>query len=202
MECSAVMKLRCVAVTVKVSILIACLSTGALAQSSSWESPTWSHTFYAGVMTSNKVDKLASEFDYAGNDLIGYALAYDRPMLGTKWSVGFELQATFHFGEQTYSEIGLPVTLRYRPEEPWFSWLEGFSFGLGMSHASEVPKVEVQTRGGSRRNLIYWMLEAEFKTRAPNTSWFTRIHHRSDAWGTLKPEGGSNAIVVGVRQDF
>lgn len=195
-------KLRIIILTVKLAIALTFISTSAFAQSSGWGEETWSHSFYAGIMTTNKADKIVSEFEYADNDLIGYALAYDRPLAGTQWSVGFELQLSYHFGDESYSEIGLPITVRYRPEKPWLSSVEGFAFGLGMSHATEVPKVEVDTRGGSRRNLIYWMLEAEFKTRSPNTSWFMRIHHRSDAWGTLKPEGGSNAVVLGLRQDF
>lgn len=153
-------------------------------------------------MTNNRVDELISSYEYSGNDLIGYSLSYDRPLVNSPWSFGFELQFTYHFGDQEYSELGLPLTIRFRPRDPWVSWFEGFAFGLGMSHATKVPQVEVDTRGGSRRNLIYWLLEAEFKTRSPNTSWFMRIHHRSDAWGTLKPKGGSNALVLGVRQDF
>ena len=80
--------------------------------------------------------------------------------------------------------------------------LDSLAFGLGMSHTTEVPIVEIETRGGSRRNLIYWMLESEFATSDPARRWFVRIHHRSDAWGTLEPEGGSNAIAIGIRQDF
>ncbi len=153
-------------------------------------------------MTRNRADELFTSFDYADNNLIGYALAYDRPFYGSKWSVGFELQFSYHFGRQEYGEIGLPVTIRYRPEDPWLAQIESFSFGLGMSHTTEVSEVEVETRGGSRKDLFYWMLEAEFDTPSPETSWFVRIHHRSDAWGTLEPEGGSNAVVLGLRKDF
>lgn len=162
---------------------------------------TWSHTGYLGAMTTDRVSEFVDGADYYGSGLLGYALAYDHA-LNARWSVGFELQATYHFGEQSYGEFGLPVTIRYRPQQPWVAALDGFAFGLGMSHATEVPRIEVETRGGSRRNLIYWMLEAEFKTGDPDRSWFARIHHRSDAWGTLKPEGGSNALVLGLRHDF
>lgn len=195
-------KMRKIILMLKVVSSISWISTNALAELSKWIEETWSHSFYAGLMTSNRADELLSDFDYADNNLVGYALAYDRPLADTQWSVGFELQLTNHFGDESYSEIGLPITVRYRPENPWLSSVEGFSFGLGMSHATEVPKVEVDSRGASRRNLVYWMLEAEFKTRSPHTRWFMRIHHRSDAWGTFKPEGGSNAVVLGLRQDF
>lgn len=162
---------------------------------------TWSHSGYVGNMTSDTVDDLLSGPDFVDNYLIGYALAYDRP-ISARWSVGAELQLTYHFGDQTYGEIGLPLTVRYRPEDPWFQKFEGFAFGLGMSHATEVPEIETIRGDDSRRNLFYWFLESEFKTNNPQQSWFVRIHHRSDAWQTLEPEGGSNAIAIGWRHDF
>jgi hypothetical protein len=194
--------LRLVAVTAGWVMTISCISTSAVADTSRWGEETWSHSLYAGLMSTNKADELVSSFNYADNDLIGYALAYDRPLLNTPWSLGVELQLTYHFGQQTYSEIGVPITVRYRPEDPWFSWVEGFAFGLGMSHTTELPQIEVDMNGGSRQDLIYWMLEAEFRTGSPSTSWFMRIHHRSDAFGALQPEAGSNAVVLGLRQDF
>lgn len=162
---------------------------------------TWSHVGYVGLMTEDRVEELFDGPDWADAQLVGYALAYDRP-LNDFWSVGFELQATYHFGEQSYGEFGLPITIRYRPEDPWLRSIEGFAFGLGMSHTTKVPDVEVDTRGESQRNLFYWLLETEFRTRDPKTSWFVRIHHRSDAWGTLEKEGGSNALAIGLRRDF
>jgi hypothetical protein len=152
-------------------------------------------------MTRDRVSEFADGPDFADYQLVGYALAYDRP-LNDRWSVGFELQATYHFGDQTYSEFGLPVTIRYRPENAWVGAVDAVAFGLGMSHTTEVSEVEVETRGGSRRNLFYWLLEAEFETGNPDRSWFFRIHHRSDAWGTLTPKGGSNALAIGLRHDF
>ena len=80
--------------------------------------------------------------------------------------------------------------------------IESFAFGLGGSHTTEVPQVEIDTNDGSRRNLIYWMLETEFQTGTPGNTLFFRIHHRSDAWGLLEPEGGSNALALGFRRVF
>lgn len=162
---------------------------------------TWSHSGYVGLMTTDRVEEFSDGPDWSDGQLIGYALAYDRP-LNAFWSVGFELQATYHFGDQSYGEFGLPITVRYRPENPWLRSIEGFAFGLGMSHTTKVPDIEVDTRGESQRNLFYWLLETEFKTKDPKTSWFVRIHHRSDAWGTLEEEGGSNALAIGIRRDF
>lgn len=162
---------------------------------------TWSHTGYVGNMTSDKVEGLFEGPSFIDNYLVGYALTYDHP-LNARWSVGAELQFTYHFGDQTYGEIGLPFTLRYRPERPWPRPLEGFAFGLGMSHTTEIPQVEIDKGDGSRRNLFYWLAEVEFKTADPDRSWFVRIHHRSNAWGALEPDGGSNALALGIRHDF
>lgn len=165
---------------------------------------SWSLAGYLGAMTTNRADELLQpgELEYDSYNLAGLALAYDRPLGNSRWSAGFEIQLTQHFGSQEYLEIGLPVTIRYRPENPWLKSVESFAFGLGGSHSTEVPQIEVETRGGSRRNLIYWMLEAEFRTKKPGDSWFFRIHHRSDAWGLLEPEGGSNALAIGLRRKF
>ena len=183
------------------AVAIASLGLSLPAHANEDQPATWSHVVYFGLMTEDRVEQFVDGPDWAGNQLIGYALAYDRP-LNDFWSVGFELQATYHFGDQSYGELGLPITVRYRPEKPWIRSLEGFAFGLGMSHTTKVPDVEVDTRGESQRNLFYWMLETEFKTKDPKTSWFVRIHHRSDAWGTLEEEGGSNALAIGLRKDF
>ncbi len=164
---------------------------------------TWSHTVYVGNMTSNKWEELFFSADFIDSYLAGYALTFDHS-ISPRWSIGAEAQLTYHFGDQTYAEIGMPLTLRYRPENPWLRVLDSFAFGLGMSHTTEVPQVEIDNGDGerSRRNLFYWMLETQFESGRPGRRWFLRIHHRSDAWGTLEPEGGSNALAFGLRQDF
>ncbi|MFK7764133.1 MAG: hypothetical protein AB8B62_12795 [Roseobacter sp.] len=162
---------------------------------------TWSHTAYVGNMTSDRVEGLFEGPSFIDNYLVGYALTYDHP-LNARWSVGAELQFTYHFGDQTYGEVGLPFTLRYRPERPWPRPVEALAFGLGMSHATKIPQVEIEKDDGSRRNLFYWLAEVEFKTDDPGRTWFVRIHHRSNAWGVLEPNGGSNALALGIRHDF
>ena len=158
----------------------------------------WSNTFYAGLMTKDKIGEFSDGPEFADGQLLGYALTYDRPF-NDRWSIGFELQATAHIGAQEYFEFGVPVTIRFRPED---SFLDAVAFGLGMSHTTKLSDVEVETRGESRRNLIYWMLEAEFETKTPGRSWFMRVHHRSDAWGLMNEDGGSNGIGCGIKYRF
>lgn len=165
----------------------------------------WYWNIYGGIMLEEKIEDTITpwEWTYADQNLIGGSLSYDRTIINSRWSVGFELQATAHFGDdQEYLEFGIPVTARYRPENPWFKSIESFAFGFGGSYTTDVPDVEVETRGESQEGLFYLMYEAEFNLSAPTDSWFFRIHHRSDAWGTLEEEGGSNAVVLGFRRQF
>ncbi len=164
---------------------------------------TWSNTFYLGNMTENKWEELFQGPDFVDNYLVGYALTYDRP-ISERWSVGAELQFTYHFGDQDYGEIGLPLTMRYRPVEPWPKFFESVAFGVGLSYTTDESDVEIDNGNGEEvsQTLIYWMFETEFATNNPNRRWFVRIHHRSDGFETITPEGGSNALVLGIRQDF
>ena len=159
---------------------------------------------HVGAMTSNVASELVKleKINFYSTNLAGLALAYDRTINNSRFSVGFELQFSGHFGSQEYFEIGLPVTIRYRPEDPFLKLFESFSFGIGGSHTTEVPKGEINSEGKSRRNLIYWMLETEFPTKKAEDTWFLRIHHRSDAWGLLEDGGGSNALALGFRRAF
>jgi hypothetical protein len=163
----------------------------------------WAINGYLGGMLANKAEELVQpwKWQFESYNLAGVSLAYDRP-INRRWSVGFELQFTGHFGRQEYFEFSLPVTVRYRPDTHWIASIKSLSFGLGGSHASEVPQVEVETRGDSARNMVYWMMEAEFDTKDPDTTWFFRVHHRSDAFGLLEPNTGSNALLLGVRRFF
>ena len=87
-----------------------------LAQSEDANSLRWSINGYLGAMTTNKADELVNpeELEFDSNNLAGFALAYDRTINNSRFSLGFELQATRHFGSQEYYEIGLPITIRDR----------------------------------------------------------------------------------------
>jgi hypothetical protein len=48
--------------------------------------------------------------------------------------------------------------------------------------------------------MAYWTLEAEFGVDDSAISIFTRLHHRSGAFGAVADEGASNVIVWGIRR--
>jgi hypothetical protein len=62
--------------------------------------------------------------------------------------------------------------------------------------------VEVANKGDSQRLLVYWM--AEIEVGPPDKDWsaLIRLHHRSGAFGLIADEGGSNALVFGLKQRF
>lgn len=165
---------------------------------------TWSLGYQTGVMTNQRAHEAInpSEVEFVDSFLLGVLAGYDLPIGDSRFSFGVEFQANMHFGDQGFYEIVVPVVLRYYPEESWWDAFDSFSFGLGGSHYSEISNVERENYGESRRDLVYWFLEAEFATSNEDETIFARIHHRSNAFDTLEPNGGSNAFVVGFRRAF
>lgn len=144
-----------------------------------------------------------SRVEFVDKYLLGVALGYDR-MIGTsRFSVGAELQFNAHFGGQRFWEAVLPLSVRYHPQNSWGNLFDSFAFGLGLSHYSEISQLEaLNYNGTSRRTLIYWYLETEFAETNWGDNFFFRLHHRSNGYDTLEPNGGSNALVLGLRRRF
>lgn len=114
-----------------------------------------------------------------------------------------EGQLVYNFGSQHHWEINaLPVVARWR-RFPWSEHVAtSAAFGLGLSYASEVPKMERALEGASRQLLVAWFVEM---TAGPNDApWAIslRLHHRSDGLGLLGTHGGMNALGLGVRMRF
>ncbi|BBO69400.1 hypothetical protein DSCA_33300 [Desulfosarcina alkanivorans] len=72
----------------------------------------------------------------------------------------------------------------------------------GPSHATRVPEIELETNSDSSRWLIYWF--GELTLGPPTRGWelLFRLHHRSDGFGTIAADGGSDAVCAGVRFRF
>lgn len=164
----------------------------------------WSLGYQTGVMTNQRAHEAINpaEVEFVDNYILGLLVGYDLPIGTSRFTFGAEFQANMHFGDQGFYEIVVPVVLRYYPQDSWWDAFDSFSFGLGGSHYSEISKVERENYGESRRNLVYWFLEAEFATSNIDETIFARIHHRSNAFDALTPNGGSNAFVVGFRRAF
>lgn len=179
---------------------VICAGSAASAQSDG----RWYKTVFGGNMTANRSYEVffPADLDLVGSQLIGVGVGWDRRIGQSRFSYGFEAQAIRHFGRQEHYEFNLPVLVRYAPKRPVFKRLKTVSFGIGVSHATEIPQVEIDRKGASQRNFVYWMADAEFSLPRRDTSWFFRLHHRSDGYGTYDVSSGSTALVLGLRKDF
>jgi hypothetical protein len=114
-----------------------------------------------------------------------------------------EGQVVYNFGDQHHWELNaVPVVARWQ-RFPWDRFVStSAAFGLGLSYATEVPKVEVELENSSHQWLIYWMVELTAGPHAAPWSISLRLHHRSVAWGLMGEDGGVNALGLGVRYRF
>ncbi len=164
----------------------------------------WTVTVFGGVLTDSdwQYAALPWQVEFVDSQIAGVAFGREWRLRDPRWTIGFEAQAVQHFGRQDHFEFNMPGVLRYHPRNPIPSRLESLAFALGVSHASEIPQIEIDRGGASRHTLVYWMAELEFGSHRSDTTWMIRLHHRSDAFGLLEPGSGSNAIVLGVRYPF
>lgn len=161
-------------------------------------------SFMGGVMTENKIDVLYNwpELEFADNYLAGVVFGRDRSLAYEHWSAGYELHLNQHFGDDTYTEIIAAGVARYAPPNPWLSVLQSYAIGLGVSHVSETPEVEVRIKGQSQRTTVYMALETAFDVGRQNSEVFFRVHHRSDGYGLFSTDMSSNAFVIGFRKEI
>jgi hypothetical protein len=155
---------------------------------------------FGGVQVANAWQDVFEErwdsLDWRESGIVG--VAYGRDWSPARWfALGFELQAALHVGEQRHAEVNLPIFARLTPHR--LPPLRSLGFGIGPSFASRVPPIEVETRGGSAKTLLYWAIEAEFGRHDRPGSAFIRLHHRSNGFGAVAEAGGSNIIVLGFR---
>lgn len=124
-------------------------------------------------------------------------------LLADRLSLELEAQVGKHAGDQDHWEFNLPIVGFRWHRFPWDHLLAtSFAWGIGPSYATQIPEIEIETSGQSSRWLIHWFGELAFGP--PTASWETllRLHHRSDGFGTVAEDGGSNAICAGVRYYF
>jgi hypothetical protein len=177
----------------------------ALAAPPSEERPAYAATVFAGSLIDNTWEEapLFWDWDFQSSHLVGAAAAarLARPLPGL--SLEAEAQLVRHFGDQDHWEVNAPVLTARWLAFPWSATLDtSAAFGLGLSLASETPQTEVALEGSSEALLAYWMVELD--AGLPDSAWRVtgRLHHRSTAFGTFGDDGGSNALVLGVKRLF
>ncbi len=158
---------------------------------------------FGGIQTANVWEEVAllDDIEFLDSGLFGLAGAIEWPLGASRASLGLEAQIVKHFGEQDHWEVNLPAVARYRFAAPRLP-VDSVAFGLGLSHASAVPAIEIAREGQSRRTLFYWTAEIAFRTPAEDVSVALRLHHRSSGFGAFGDSGSSNAMVLGVRRHF
>jgi len=160
-------------------------------------------TLFGARMADNNWHEIVALDDVGMRDawLAGVALSHEFAG-GEDWALELEGQTVRHFGDQDHWEFNAALLARWRG----FPWREAVptsvAFGIGPSYATEVPPEEVARDGESARFLLYWV--AELEVGLPDRSWsaIARLHHRSNAYGVLAEDGGSNWLTLGVRRRF
>jgi hypothetical protein len=156
---------------------------------------------YGGRLTSNRWGDFftpGEALDFRDSYLLTVALARRVGTYGDKASFEIEGQVVKHFNGQEHWEFNGLVAARWEA----FWWDEhidtSLAFGLGPSFATEKPVVESEGQ-----NLVYWMIELALGLpQYPRTAVITRIHHRSNAFGLVGDEGGSNSLALGLKYRF
>jgi hypothetical protein len=166
-------------------------------------------TYYTSVFAGNITDQdfhqiLLEPWDteFLDSWMVGGAIGFERPTRWSRVDLGAEVQLVKWFGDQDHWELNaMPILGRYRFEGT--AWLlRSVSFGLGLSYASEVPVEEVIDDGESNRFMVYWAAEAEFGRTDSKYTPFIKLHHRSNAFGLIDEDAGSNTLALGLRRRF
>jgi len=161
-------------------------------------------TVFGGLMTDNEWEDTLVPWtlDFRDSTLLGLAASHRIGRFDHRLGFEIEGQVVRHFGDQDHWEFNLPIVGRWEVF-PWDAVLDtSLAFGIGPSYASEKPKAEVAKEGDSQRWLVYWMVELELGPPDKDWSGIFRLHHRSGAFGLIADEGGSNALVIGIKYRF
>lgn len=160
---------------------------------------SWS--VFSAVMTDDRWEDVlwpSSGIETRDSYLLGGSLSREWSM-GSFGFAGVESGLYRHAGEQDLWEISVPLYVRSQRPEP--GYIPNLALGLGLSYTSRVPEVEVDRKGESQNLLLAWFIELEFRSHAQTRPYF-RLHHRSDGFGFLDVDSGSNAVGIGLRRDF
>jgi len=167
---------------------------------------SYSLNIYGAKMTGNNWEEIVTEsdkLDFIDSKMIVVALAKRLGPYQPRLNYEIEGQIVKHFSIQDHWEFNALGVLRWEPFW-WDRFIEtSAAFGLGASYATDLPEAEVNIEGDSQRWMAYWMMEVALShPQAPNIALITRIHHRSEVFGLIADEGGSNSLAVGLKINF
>lgn len=170
------------------------------------EKPDYALNIYGAKMANNNWQEFfgnTQDLDFINSKLLAFALAKRLGHHKDLLSYEIEGQLVKHFGIQRHWEFNALGTLRWEPF--WWDRLVDTSvaFGMGPSFATEKPRAEVLNEGDSQQWMLYWMLEMSLNLpQQPNIALITRLHHRSEGYGLIAEDGGSNALAIGLKYRF
>ncbi|MFW6323966.1 MAG: hypothetical protein ACOC0U_02780 [Desulfovibrionales bacterium] len=159
-------------------------------------------SLYGGTLTDGHWEEsVILQTDFVDSHIVagGFAWTYKRAD-SNRWSLEMEANMTKHIGDQNHWEFNFPIFGARWHAFPWDEVIETSSaFGVGLSYATDVPEVEEEIDGPSRRLMVYWHYELTFGPPGKNWTPLIRLHHRSPGYGLFGEDGGSNALTMGVR---
>ncbi len=183
------------------------LSTSSIAVTSAEAAkPLNSLNVYAGRMTSNHWEDVFIDtlnLDFVDSYFLVVGLARRVGKYRDRMSFEIEAQVAKHFDYMDHWEFNGAVTGRWE-KFPWDDTLDtSLAFGIGPSYATDEPQVELDNNDETSKFLIYWMIELALTLpEYPQTAFIARLHHRSNAWGLINKDGGSNGIGFGLKYRY
>lgn len=160
---------------------------------------------YGGRLTREKWESaLSPGTDFADATIVVASVSWTAlRFFDGKLSCELEAQAGKYFGDQDHWEFNLPIFGFRWHRFPWSDHLTtSLAWGIGPSYATRVPEIELEINDDSSRWLIYWFGELTLGPPTANWEVLMRLHHRSDGFGTVADDGGSNALCAGLRYHF
>lgn len=115
------------------------------------------------------------------------------------FSIYTEINASYIYGDEDYGEIFITPTISW-DLFPWDDYLDtSASVGVGISYTS----TESELDDSNEKFMASMIFEVEV-TLPEDKGWsvYTRLHHRSSAYGTFSDGGGSNFPSIGLRYHF
>jgi hypothetical protein len=168
--------------------------------------PLNSLNVYGGRMTSDHWEDVFIDtfnLDFVDSYFLAVGLARRVGKYRDRMSFEIEAQVVKHFDYMDHWEFNGLVTGRWETF-PWDDTIDtSLAFGVGPSYATDEPEVELDNNDETSKFLIYWMIELALGLPDyPQTAFIARLHHRSNAWGLINKDGGSNGIGFGVKYRY
>ena len=187
-------------------LLVVCVPRVEARATTGENSEGWYLTLYRAQLSGDKLFETLTLQADLDREFWFWAVAVGKQIYQYSDDVVFEVEGQYvdHHGRQDHNEYNALFVVRWQN----YSWDDvvktTFAIGEGLSYASDIPVIEIESHDRATQWLNYLLFEA---TLSPSTSenwrFVARVHHRSGVFGAIGDiKGASNAIGLGVRYDF